>query len=183
MIRTKRYTMVSVDILCNQLSVNRSTLDSWCKKIKRPLWRLNTVDGEFWELRSTVTLVNDVGTDQHGRIIRAVAQPIVKSRTLTSRQKNQVAAQQHWQCMRCKTMLSAMFEIDHITDFACAHDDSRSNLQALCSECHRSKTFDSEMYGDIDFGIESRNNLKRDEQNRENMFSKYFQQNFADENS
>lgn len=201
MIRTKNYTMISVDVLCSYLEMNRADLQMMCRRARRPLWRLNTQDGEFWEVRSTVTLVSDLGTSKQSNIIREVVRPLVKARTLTSRQKNAVAAQQQWKCMRCKNMLSATFEIDHIVDFACQHNDSRDNLQALCPECHRAKTFDSDMYGDIFFGLESRSNLQCDEQNRKSMpssaalqrehasvakggvFSKYFLQNANNSNS
>lgn len=55
--------------------------------------------------------------------------------------KLHVAARQQWKCANCKNTLTEFFEIDHILAIALGGDeDTLTNLQALCSDCHRHKT-------------------------------------------
>lgn len=55
--------------------------------------------------------------------------------------KLHVAARQKWKCANCKNTLTEFFEIDHILAIALGGDeDTLTNLQALCSDCHRHKT-------------------------------------------
>ena len=83
-------------------------------------------------------------------------------RTLSSAQKNHIAKQQSYKCANapgsnlkyledypCLLYLlpnnngvfdHAGYEIDHITEFHITHDDKFSNLQALCPNCHATKT-------------------------------------------
>lgn len=54
--------------------------------------------------------------------------------------KKQVAASQKWTCNHCKELLDATYEIDHIHPLFKGGDNSISNLQALCRNCHAKKT-------------------------------------------
>lgn len=40
----------------------------------------------------------------------------------------------------CEIVVNANYEIDHITPLYKAGDNSISNLQCLCPDCHRTKT-------------------------------------------
>ncbi len=55
-------------------------------------------------------------------------------------QRRFVAASQGWCCNNCGTLLSAKFEVDHKVRLADGGGNAISNLQALCTSCHASKT-------------------------------------------
>jgi hypothetical protein len=61
-------------------------------------------------------------------------------RKLKEREKKLIASSQEWKCKICCSILSAAYQIDHIIPFCLDGDDSISNLQALCPNCHSSKT-------------------------------------------
>ena len=52
----------------------------------------------------------------------------------------QIAAAQHWRCRHCDEVLPAAYEIDHATPLWSGGADVMSNLQALCPNCHATKT-------------------------------------------
>lgn len=54
--------------------------------------------------------------------------------------KKQVAASQKWTCNHCNELLDATYEIDHIHPLFKGGDNSITNLQALCRNCHIKKT-------------------------------------------
>jgi hypothetical protein len=54
--------------------------------------------------------------------------------------KKTVAAGQKWTCAMCQQMLPATFEVDHKIALYLGGTNERSNLQALCPNCHRAKT-------------------------------------------
>lgn len=54
--------------------------------------------------------------------------------------KLHVAASQQWKCAKCTCLLPSCFELDHILPVALGGDNYTSNLQALCLECHRTKS-------------------------------------------
>ncbi len=54
--------------------------------------------------------------------------------------KKQVAFEQEYKCSDCNGLLPPSYQIDHILPFSISHDDSRSNLTALCPNCHANKT-------------------------------------------
>ena len=106
------------------------------------------------------------------------------SRSLTKTEKIKVAADQKWTCARCKQLLPASFEVDHVEEWCLRHSDKL--LQALCPTCHRNKTYDDRYICNTYFGKDSLRNLDKDEQNRKtlrehsapkaekNVFSDYF---------
>ncbi len=61
-------------------------------------------------------------------------------RQVTNRIKKDVAARAEWKCEICHILVNANYEIDHITPLYHAGDNSMSNLQCLCPDCHRTKT-------------------------------------------
>ena len=89
------------------------------------------------------------------------------SRSLSKTDKIRVAANQQWKCARCKKILPATFEVDHVEEWCLRHSDKL--LQALCPGCHREKSFDDINVGNAYFGKASVVNLKCDETNRINF--------------
>ena len=59
---------------------------------------------------------------------------------VTNLKKKQVAASQLWKCNSCQNILNECFEVDHILCKKDGGTDEITNLQALCPNCHRSKT-------------------------------------------
>ena len=63
-------------------------------------------------------------------------------RAVTDSKKKKVAASQGWRCLACDSLLSHVFEVDHVKPLFLGGDNSDGNLQALCRECHGKKTLD-----------------------------------------
>lgn len=61
-------------------------------------------------------------------------------RSVSESRKKYVASQQDWKCGQCQQILSASFEIDHITRLDRGGTNEVNNLIALCRECHGQKT-------------------------------------------
>jgi len=67
---------------------------------------------------------------------------------LTKRRFNQthrihVMYTQLYKCSHCRELLKPDCELDHINPLADGGTDSLENLQALCVQCHSSKTYDA----------------------------------------
>ena len=68
-----------------------------------------------------------------------------KSRMATRRKlseavKKIVAYSQQWTCKQCERLLPPTYQVDHIIPHCILADDSPQNLQALCPNCHSTKT-------------------------------------------
>jgi len=63
-----------------------------------------------------------------------------KRKTLRESLKKIIAFEQKWKCNYCEQMLPSTYEIDHIIPHAISFDDNRSNLCALCNNCHSKKS-------------------------------------------
>jgi len=61
-------------------------------------------------------------------------------RSVSETKKKFVAARQKWLCKECGTMLTATYEIDHVTRLDRGGSNHVDNLAALCPNCHRQKT-------------------------------------------
>ena len=66
-------------------------------------------------------------------------------RSVSETKKKYVAAQQNWTCKKCNQQLKATFEVDHIIDLQYGGTNHISNLEALCVECHKDKTMQSNL--------------------------------------
>ena len=72
----------------------------------------------------------------------------IKNKTKTKRKqwgvrvRNKIARSQDWRCAVCKELLPEMFHLDHITPLCNRGQDEINNLQAICANCHSSKTND-----------------------------------------
>ncbi len=69
-------------------------------------------------------------------------------RRLTESEKKYVAASQGYKCGQCDRQLGATYEVDHIEPHFLRANNRRSNLVALCPNCHRRKTVEDFRYGD-----------------------------------
>jgi len=58
----------------------------------------------------------------------------------SSSQRMQIACRQQWDCAACNRRLHWTFEIDHMTPLCNGGSNNPDNLQALCTECHATKT-------------------------------------------
>ena len=63
-----------------------------------------------------------------------------EKRNVSQLHKKMVASNQGWKCNACFAVLDYTYEIDHIMPLYKGGDNSLSNLQALCRNCHGKKT-------------------------------------------
>ena len=68
--------------------------------------------------------------------------PTSKLRKVSDQLKKIVASQQHWNCLKCKNILDATYEVDHIIALEDGGNNDIKNLQALCRNCHGKKTME-----------------------------------------
>lgn len=61
-------------------------------------------------------------------------------RHVTPRMKKEVGARAEWKCERCRVVVNANYEVDHVIPLYHAGDNTFENLQLLCPDCHRTKT-------------------------------------------
>jgi 5-methylcytosine-specific restriction enzyme A len=67
-----------------------------------------------------------------------------EKRNVSGKMKKFIGAQQKWECAQCKKTLDETYEVDHIVRLADGGNNEANNLQALCPQCHRTKTFHEE---------------------------------------
>ncbi len=63
-----------------------------------------------------------------------------QKRAVSSLLKKKVAADQHWKCGHCGVVLDESYEVDHKLALDYGGTNDRSNLVALCRNCHGKKT-------------------------------------------
>jgi 5-methylcytosine-specific restriction enzyme A len=63
-------------------------------------------------------------------------------RKVSDKVKKFVAANQTWKCLKCKKILEATYEVDHVVPLYKGGSNSTDNLQALCRNCHGQKTLE-----------------------------------------
>jgi 5-methylcytosine-specific restriction endonuclease McrA len=68
--------------------------------------------------------------------------PTSKLRKVSDQLKKIVASQQQWNCKKCKNILDATYEVDHIIALEDGGNNDIHNLQALCRNCHGKKTME-----------------------------------------
>lgn len=68
--------------------------------------------------------------------------PTSKLRKVSDQLKKLVASQQRWNCKKCKNILDATYEVDHILALEDGGNNDINNLQALCRNCHGKKTME-----------------------------------------
>lgn len=71
-------------------------------------------------------------------------------RKLTEAEKKHVAMSQQWRCAHCKEIFTN-YEVDHVEMHACRANDRLTNLQALCPNCHSSKSRRDNLFTDALF--------------------------------
>jgi 5-methylcytosine-specific restriction endonuclease McrA len=63
-----------------------------------------------------------------------------KRKTISKEVRQQIVNEQGNKCGKCEQLLSAFFQIDHIVALQFGGTDEKSNLMALCCECHVKKS-------------------------------------------
>lgn len=66
----------------------------------------------------------------------------ISRRSVPTKHRKLVAYRQRYQCASCCCLLPPDYEIDHVIPVALNGSDCLSNLQAMCSSCHKQKTRD-----------------------------------------
>ena len=107
----------------------------------------NTADmlTPIFDFTSAQDKINSIGeeTPQMKRMLNSGGGST--KRSVSETKKKYVAAQQNWCCAHCKEQLKATFEIDHKVELQYGGSNHVSNLVALCCECHKTKTMQSNL--------------------------------------
>ena len=64
----------------------------------------------------------------------------VEKRNVSESKKKYIASNQNWTCGKCKQMLDATYEVDHIVPLYKGGSNNINNLMAMCRNCHGNKT-------------------------------------------
>ena len=64
----------------------------------------------------------------------------MKKSKLTESVKKIIASNQDWKCKGCDELLPSSYQVDHKIPFSICQSDEKSNLVALCPNCHSKKT-------------------------------------------
>jgi hypothetical protein len=86
------------------------------------------------------TETNQIRTSGNNNISHNTDGSVNYKRSVSNIKKKMVAAKQKWKCAQCKELLSAHYEIDHITALHKGGSNNIDNLISLCRECHANKT-------------------------------------------
>jgi len=137
--------------ICDFLSVSDEKWLGWVMDTQyNSVAMVRTPDGLFVEESGASLLIENKCTPElYLRWKRWVTNRNIKRR-LTEAEKKAVAAEQHWHCAMCNQLFQ-YYEVDHIEQYCIRGNNSRKNLQALCSSCHSRKTRQDREYGDALF--------------------------------
>lgn len=83
---------------------------------------------------------NPEQNSQTKRMLNSGVDSKKSKRSVSETKKKYVASEQNWKCQDCGQMLSAWFEVDHITPLYRGGSNHVDNLVALCRNCHGKKT-------------------------------------------
>jgi|TARA_B110000208_G_C11739767_1_gene419465 5-methylcytosine-specific restriction endonuclease McrA len=98
-------------------------------------------------------------------------------RKLSRSLRIEIAYRQEYKCNICKTFpIPPTFEIDHIHELQDGGCDIASNLQALCPDCHRNKTYQKRLERNPLFQKPVPYEKYFQTRKSSNVFSKYFSQ-------
>lgn len=108
----------------------------------------NTADmlTPIFDFTSAQDKINSIGTETTPQMKRMLnSGGGATKRAVSETKKKYVAAQQNWLCAHCQEQLKATFEVDHKVDLQYGGSNHVSNLVALCCECHKTKTMQSNL--------------------------------------
>lgn len=88
-------------------------------------------------------------------------------RNVSTHLKKKVAADSLWKCAICETIVDEYYEIDHIIPLYKNGSNCIQNLQLLCNNCHKRKTYTEAIQREESFSIATCNLCNR-------TYSKYF---------
>lgn len=86
---------------------------------------------------------NDIEPQFYPGAVNQVNKPT--KRSVNGMTKKYVASQQEWKCGHCKNQLDHTFEVDHKIRLEYGGSNDKSNLIALCRNCHGKKTAEEMM--------------------------------------
>ena len=100
----------------------------------------------IFDLTSASDKINSIKQDMGPQMKRMLSSGGSSSkRSVSETKKKYVASEQNWCCAHCKEQLKATFEVDHKVDLQYGGTNHVSNLVALCCECHKTKTMQSNL--------------------------------------
>jgi hypothetical protein len=164
MIQSNGMRMASLGLLLDKVGL---TAEQWSERLNAatvPLMMLRARSEFYFEVEAVGRIL--AGTSSGNAWLSFISRNGHR-RKLTKAEKIKVAASQRWRCMRCDGLLDECFEVDHVEQHSLRGDDSMSNVQALCPNCHRKKTYDDLYISSPYFGVDALKNLQDDERRRE----------------
>jgi 5-methylcytosine-specific restriction endonuclease McrA len=81
-----------------------------------------------------------IEANQYQEFVPLVSHIVKQKRKVNGTMKKIVASEQKWRCKRCSCLLTACYEVDHVIRLEIGGTNDRTNLVALCRECHGMKT-------------------------------------------
>lgn len=126
------------------------------KKILKMLRNINITSGEYIiDICSTKRLLDILNPEiqaslllKFTNIIHEILRKGGRKKAVSNKERMQIAASQNWACKNCEKPFGSElnFEVDHIFAWSKGGNNHRLNLQALCSECHKSKTHEEKKF-------------------------------------
>jgi 5-methylcytosine-specific restriction endonuclease McrA len=89
-----------------------------------------------------IDVINAANSINASKQVHLPNTPTSKIRKVSDQLKKIVASQQRWNCKKCKNILDATYEVDHIIALEDGGSNDILNLQALCRNCHGKKTME-----------------------------------------
>lgn len=132
------------------------SLEDWARLLldpsEPPCSFVRTQDGIYVEESSVSVLIyKHLGPDVQHRWRVFWNRDDRTRRRLTGSEKKSVAAAQDYRCAKCDSKFTETYEVDHIEEHCLRGNNARTNLSALCPNCHRTKTIADQRYGDAYF--------------------------------
>lgn len=96
---------------------------------------INNLANKFYDIPSSTDIPHST----------TISVKSTKKRCVNNTMKKVVASDQKWECGLCYNLLDASYEIDHIIPLYKGGINDRSNLMALCRNCHGMKTINDRL--------------------------------------
>jgi hypothetical protein len=122
--------------------IQNMSIDKETSNLITPLLNLTSANSYDNNIANIYNNSNNI-TPQFKRMLNSTGK--TSKRCVSESKKKYVASSQQWKCASCNNNLDHTFEVDHITDLQYGGDNSISNLEALCRNCHGKKTFNSRL--------------------------------------
>lgn len=161
----RSYTLVHMEHVASILQISPHDILQWTMTVSEyAMHLLRTQDGLYLDVAGITQIIRRrCEPKQISWWLRHI-QP--HNRALTEAEKKFVASRQGYKCNVCNDLLTNTYEIDHVEMQSVRRSDTHAqfNLQALCPKCHRTKTWQDNIYGNpvmqaIPWDVDDKDNI------------------------